>query len=518
MSAEDVAREHYRERKSLSGSLGRLVRRLWGAIDPGDLDGAWARAVPALTLGLVGAQLVAARLADAYVTGVLDEQGIDPGGDEIIPDAFAGVASDGRDLEGLLRNPITVVKAGIAGGATVDQAMAAGYANLDMLVRTQLADAGRAADQAALVARPAVTGYVRMLVGESCSRCVILAGRTYRWNAGFLRHPSCDCIHVPAAEDSADDVRTDPRAYFDSLTEAQQDKAFTKAGAQAIRDGADMAKTVNARRGMQTATVYGRQVLATTEAAGRRVRLMPEQIYLEAAGDRDEAVRLLKLHGYIRRTAPQTSRPLPVRPEAPAVPLVRTFDQRAAAAASGQEALDAATFGLGRNPRPAAFTPAMSSALNTYTGAEYNAVNRLLRGQPLPYGYRPTDVEQTIADLDVAMAASRLSRDVLVHRGLVAAGSLFGDRMAADLSGMEWTESAYVSTTARRRLAVSFAGGEGSVLMRILVPAGTPAVQASTMPVEAELVLRRGLRLRVVADRGIDPDGVRHIDVEVIRG
>jgi hypothetical protein len=38
--------------------------------------------------------------------------------------------------------------------------------------------------------------------------------------------------------------------------------------------------------------------------AGRRlgrgvVRLMPEQIYLDAGGDRDEALRLLQQHGYI---------------------------------------------------------------------------------------------------------------------------------------------------------------------------------------------------------------------------
>lgn len=103
-------------------------------------------------------------------------------------------------------------------------------------------------------------------------------------------------MHVPAAEDAADDIRTDPRGYFDSLTRVEQDKAFTAAGAAAIRDGADIARVVNARRGMQTAT-DGR--LYTTEAAGRRPRLMPEQIFREANGSRDEAVRLLRLHRYL---------------------------------------------------------------------------------------------------------------------------------------------------------------------------------------------------------------------------
>jgi hypothetical protein len=106
----------------------------------------------------------------------------------------------------------------------------------------------------------------------------------------------CDCIHVPAAENTAGDIQTNPRAYFDSLTASEQDKAFTKAGAEAIRLGADPAKTVNARRGMQTAA-DGR--LYTTEAAGKRPRLMPEQI-LRDATSRDDAIRLLRLHGFIR--------------------------------------------------------------------------------------------------------------------------------------------------------------------------------------------------------------------------
>lgn len=79
---------------------------------------------------------------------------------------------------------------------------------------------------------------------------------------------------------------------------------FTKDGAKAIRDGADPGQVVNARRGM--AVSAGRTV--TTEGTSRRgfarsrlggaVRLMPEQIYRDASS-REEAVRLLRLHGYL---------------------------------------------------------------------------------------------------------------------------------------------------------------------------------------------------------------------------
>src|SRR4029078_24859 len=117
---------------------------------------------------------------------------------EVDPAGFAGRASDGGNLASLLYQPAITALMSIGSGAAVDRALAGGRANLDMIVRTQVADAGRGADQAALTARPQVQGYVRQIVGATCSRCVILAGRFYRWNAGFQRHPRCDCIHVPA--------------------------------------------------------------------------------------------------------------------------------------------------------------------------------------------------------------------------------------------------------------------------------------------------------------------------------
>jgi hypothetical protein len=120
---------------------------------------------------------------------------------------------------------------------------------------------------------------------------------TEGWHsANSLIVSNCDCRHIPVAESVPGDVQVNPHAYFDSLDPAAQDDLLGKDGAAAVRAGADMAKVVNARRGM-TAASDGR--LYTTEAAGRRPRLMPEQIFREAR-DREDAVRLLRLHGYLR--------------------------------------------------------------------------------------------------------------------------------------------------------------------------------------------------------------------------
>src|SRR5699024_3123647 len=115
---------------------------------------------------------------------------------------------------------------------------------------------------------PQVTGYVRMINPPSCDRCAILAGKRYLWNEGFLRHPNCDCIHIPASENVAGDFRTDPYEYFKSLSESEQDRIFGKANAEAIRDGADIFQVTNTRmRGM---SVVGREDLIEYGGQARR--------------------------------------------------------------------------------------------------------------------------------------------------------------------------------------------------------------------------------------------------------
>lgn len=250
-------------------------------------------------VGVVAAgQQETATSALAAVPEMLSEQGIGEDVDgEARPRSLAFVASDGRSLDGLLdyaRSPDVT------------------RAQFDRIVLTQLSDTARSASVLGSAVRSTVTGYVRMLETPSCSRCVVLAGKFYRVNTGFQRHPKCDCRHIPSTENVAGDLRTDPDSYFGSLSRAEQDRAFTTAGAEAIRDGADVGKVVNARRGMNAAqTVTGRRRLVkrdtlgrpmytTTEGAKRGlVRLMPESIVGLAGGDRAELLRLLKSHGYI---------------------------------------------------------------------------------------------------------------------------------------------------------------------------------------------------------------------------
>lgn len=192
-----------------------------------------------------------------------------------------------------------------------------------------------------------------------------------------------------------------------------------------------------------------------------------------------------------------------------------TFAERLAAAVGDVAALARAPFGLGRGKdRHPDFTPDMSRAVNTYTGQEYQAINNLLRGKRLPYGYEAADVEPTIAGLRDAFRASRLTDDVIVWRGMRTGRGVFGDALDGDLTGHSWVEQGFGSASALERRAGTFAGSSG-VMLRMFVPRGVGAIEASGADLEAELLLQDNLRVTVIADHGVNAKGVRYLDVEV---
>lgn len=297
---QQLAAAHRQRQQQLALAATQQTAKLWAGLDLANLMGSWATLAPRMLQLVRAALLEASRGSQDYVSTAVGMWGGDPApAGRVAEWTFARTASDGRPLDTLLAQPALEAQAFVEQGMEPAQAKLIGGRHLDRIVVTQVADAARVATGVAQVADRTVHGWVRMVTPPACSRCVVLAGRFYRTNTGFQRHPQCDCVHIPAVE-HLPDVTTDPKRYFDSLSTDEQDKTFTRAGAQAIRDGADISRVVNARRGMYTAggRTFTREA-TTRRGVNRRVRLTPEQIYIEAAGNRDEALRLLKLHGYI---------------------------------------------------------------------------------------------------------------------------------------------------------------------------------------------------------------------------
>lgn len=331
--ASPRATERYQARiAGLTLVLLESVRRTWRKMDPArPLEQQYQRTVGPQMLTLVmAAQVAATREADAYVAAVLNELAFGPetAPGVLTPRGLVGLAGDGRPVESLLASSVGTVRAREAelrrmaqeAASATAGALTEAQAFMETVAASILADTARAAEEAAMGQRPWLTGYVRVAEPGACSRCLVLTGKFFLFSDGFDRHPRCRCSHIPAPSDQAAlrnllDVET-PERRFDALSEREQDQAFGKAGAQAIRDGADISRVVNARRGMSRAQtgrpmrveVNGRMVYTTTEATTRRgrvagqargVRLMPESILELAGDDIDERIRLLRLHGYI---------------------------------------------------------------------------------------------------------------------------------------------------------------------------------------------------------------------------
>jgi hypothetical protein len=311
-TTQHVAQAHYRAQKQLAAGAARTATQQWGLLDPDRLTESWAAGVGQTVLATTSqAQLAAAQQAPLYLAELAEAQGATLSAPLLIASTLSGTASDGRPLASLLYLPIILVESLLADGMNLLEAFRRGRNMLALHVATQVADAGRAAVSVGMTANKRWVTYVRQVNLPACSRCIILAGRQYSWSTGFLRHPRCDCTMTPRLSTDQAPGPSNPEDLFERMSREQQNKAFSQAGAEAIRDGADIGQVVNARRGMQTAG--GR--LVTTEGTTRRgvagrkagtasarrspVRPMPEQLYKDAGGDRDLAISLLKRHGFI---------------------------------------------------------------------------------------------------------------------------------------------------------------------------------------------------------------------------
>jgi len=291
-----AASEYYRQQQQIVTLTTVAAGAAWRNIDV-DVDAGFPAMRASLLPVLVEAQLAAAASSQVYLEHVLFEtaQPDLPVG-HFLPAAVTRTSGDGRTLDGLLYGAIADAKIAVGQGYSPAAALVRGERWLKMAVRTAVADASREATAIGLAARPQLTGYTRMLNLPSCNRCIILAGKWFRWNEGFQRHPRCDCRHIPATEDVAGDLTTDPYAAFAALTTEEQDAKFGRLEARAIRDGADIYRVVNIdQRGLGTAKA--------ARVYGTPTRRTIDDIY-RTAGTRTSALRMMRDEGYI--TGPQT--------------------------------------------------------------------------------------------------------------------------------------------------------------------------------------------------------------------
>lgn len=273
-SLADVAYAHQERVTSVGDAAVVQALRAWRAGMTADFDHAWVHVGPRTVAAVRAGQVAAAGLSAAYVRRVSALQDDAPDGDpDVEPAAWGGVDASGRDVGGLLYGAVAASKAAVGAGAGVQAALQQGAAHLAVMAGTAVTDTARSADMASAVGRRYVQ-YVRVVQPGACSRCAILAGTRAYGTDVFKRHPRCRCTGMPigSLDKSPAALHATPDDYFRTLTPEDQDRIFTKAGAEAIRAGADPVAVVTARRGAPGID-YSRAVLnpRTLPNSGRRL-------------------------------------------------------------------------------------------------------------------------------------------------------------------------------------------------------------------------------------------------------
>lgn len=424
METPRTAMQQYQRQQQIAAVTVSALTRLW-ALAGTDFSEGWrrirSRAVGTMQLG----RAATIHAGMPYTAAVLAETGQSgaPSG-VLVPATFLEFAPNGFPVQNTLDRLPVVAKQAVAGGATTIEARAHASTWLSGVTLTMLADTRRDVYQADIVQRPKVTGYVRMLNAPSCDRCVILAGKRFLWNQGFQRHPNCDCIHIPASEQVAGDLSTDPYAYFNSLDEAGQEKLFGKHGAQAIRDGADIYRVGNTRtRGLGTASGNARY--------GTPNKRTVEDIY---SHDRDRrfVIENLKYHGYI--TGPQAAGGN-ILGNDPSARILTGGRGRGAYTVGGQ------TVTTSRASKYDALVSGHRDPLNraTMTAAERRLYDAHYRAQWANAGYQPNSVGANSADRGLGLrpitsADATAARNALEKQRAIASDPKQSPQQVRDLA------------------------------------------------------------------------------------
>jgi predicted kinase len=160
----------------------------------------------------------------------------------------------------------------------------------------------------------------------------------------------------------------------------------------------------------------------------------------------------------------------------------------------------------------------VTDAIFDYKDSQFAMLNLALR---LGFDMDPESA-QVLRGLDAVMPHGFVGTDLGVYRG-VEGPRMFGPAWSrnGDMTGTEWQDPGYVSTSGSLEVASKFGNApEGDlVVLRVVVPRGARGIGMQTGAAkddEEELLLDRNSRFRVVADHGYDSKNIRNLDVEVV--
>lgn len=143
------------------------------------------------------------------------------------------------------------------------------------------------------------------------------------------------------------------------------------------------------------------------------------------------------------------------------------------------------------------------------TDRSYELVQGVLRGAIDPVALSPAEQEHVkalIADLDDAIESVRISRRLMVYRGIRSLCRTFGVERLEDVPAKPDPRKEYTATSIYREVAIDEFTSPAGALLEIELPTGTPALWVAgagdgRLRRQGEILLRDRLRIVVLAVR-----------------
>lgn len=309
------ADENLRLLTEIAAACARSAMRAFD--DVGDSLDLWSDVSPGVVAAIQSGRSAALEATTGYVPRAIAEQGDDIGRatSEVSLDGILATAPDGRTIPGLVDQAAVRARTDMSRGASFADAIADARAWVGKAALETVRETATDLRTLDMIRHPEVRGYIRHLALPACRLCIPLAGRFYAWNAGFRRHFGCDCVHVPVTSVTAGDkLRTDPRAYWDSMTPAQKVEVAGAETAKAIDEhGVDLIRALNTKNRTKKKRLFDGNLIdfesETVEETRRRTLRMlrsdgarpsVEDIVKASGDDRERATAWLTEAGYLR--------------------------------------------------------------------------------------------------------------------------------------------------------------------------------------------------------------------------
>lgn len=191
MTPLQAVRANQRAYAALRGQAARRTAALWkarGGLTEQDLQ-SWLAVVIPLAAGI---RRTTAALTVGYLTRLLREMGADAA-QPALPVDLTGRRVGDQDL---YTRPVVTVRVATSAGKVFEEAMEMGRQRALAIVSADVMLTQRTATVSTLK-QSAVTGYRRVLTGESCDLCREAAKRVYKTDSLAPLHDNCDCGYAP---------------------------------------------------------------------------------------------------------------------------------------------------------------------------------------------------------------------------------------------------------------------------------------------------------------------------------